>query len=81
MNHDTNTLFIREIRRIVLYTSCLVLGHIQVEKAKCPLSSLFVVFPMQRGTVVPSAQRMDLQLGLKTVAGWVAEPQEHRGDR
>lgn len=41
MNHDTNTLFIREIRRIVLYTSCLVLGHIQVEKAKCPLSSLF----------------------------------------
>ncbi|TKS81721.1 Zinc finger protein 407 [Collichthys lucidus] len=33
----------------------------------------------ERGTVVPSAQRMDLQLGLKTVAGWVAEPQEHRG--
>ncbi len=57
--------------------------HIQVEKAKRPLLSLFglVVFPMQRSTVVSSAQRMDLQLGLKTEAGLVAEPQERRGDR
>lgn len=72
----------REIK-LVMHTSCLVLGHRQVEKAKRPLLSLFelVVFPMQRGTVVSSAQRMDLQLGLKTEAGWVAEPQEHRGDR
>lgn len=55
-----------------------------VEKVKHPLLlSCFelVVFPMQRGTVVSSAQRMDLQLGVKTEAGWVAEPQEHRGDR